>query len=120
MRNACAPLRRLGLDLPVEQLGEEREVDWQARLPVGAPVGIVLRRQPVKRAPELAQLPLDVDLVPLHKLALQADDLAQPQPGVGDRDQPGQRRDHRGASLATVPRWVAVPTAEGAALRDAR
>jgi hypothetical protein len=88
---ACAPLRRLGLDLPGEQLGKERrEVDGQARLPVRAAIGIVFRRQPVKRAPELAQLPLDVDLVPLHKLALQADDLAQPQPGVGDRDDHGE------------------------------
>jgi len=89
--DACAPLRRLALDLLGEQLGEERrEVNGQTWLPVRAAVGVVLRRQPVKHAPELAQLPLDVDLFPLHKLALQADDFAQPQPGIDDRDNHGE------------------------------
>jgi hypothetical protein len=31
-----------------------------------------------------------MDLVPLHLLVLQGDHLAQPQPGVGDRDDHGE------------------------------
>ena len=61
---AGAPLPGLACDLAGQQVGQERrEVDGQAGFPVGAAVGVVLRREPVEPAADLAELPLDVDLV---------------------------------------------------------
>ena len=44
----------------------------------------------MERAPDLAQLPLDVDLIVVDVVAFQADRLAPPHPGVGDRDDHGE------------------------------
>ena len=88
---AGAPWVGLFLDLPGQQVAQELgEVDRQAGLPVRAAVGVILRREPVKRAPDLAELPLDVDLVVVDVVALQADRLAPAQAGVGDGDDHGE------------------------------
>jgi hypothetical protein len=88
---AGARVPGLALDLAGEQPGQEwREVDREARFPIWAPVGVVFRREPVKYAPELAKLPLDVDLARVCVLAFQADRLAPAQPGIGDRDDHGE------------------------------
>jgi hypothetical protein len=44
----------------------------------------------VESAPDLTQLPLDVDLVLVDMPAFQADRLAPPQAGIGDRDDHGE------------------------------
>jgi hypothetical protein len=75
MGHAGARVPWLALDLAGEQLGQEREVDRQARFPGRAAVGVVLGREPVEGAPELAELPLDVDGVLVGVLAFQADRL---------------------------------------------
>ena len=91
LRRAGAPLPGLGFDLPGEQVGQERrEVDGQAGFPVGAAVGVVLRREPVERAADLAELPLDVDLIVVDVIAFEADRLAPAQAGVSDRDHHGE------------------------------
>jgi hypothetical protein len=85
VRDANAPPSRVTLGLPSEQGGQERwEIDRQARLPVGTAVGVVLRRDPVELTADLADLPFDPDLARVHVAVLQADDLAPPQPGVGE------------------------------------
>jgi hypothetical protein len=53
------------------------EVDGQAGLAVRAAVGVVLGREPVKPAAELAELPLDMDLAEADVVALQVDGLTQ-------------------------------------------
>jgi hypothetical protein len=54
----------LARDLAGEERGEERrQIDGEAGFPVGAAVGVILRRQPVEGAPDLPELPLDVDLI---------------------------------------------------------
>ena len=64
LRGAGAPVPGLAFELAGEQPGQERrEVHGQAWFPVRAAVGVVLRREPVERAPDLAQLPFDVDLI---------------------------------------------------------
>ena len=44
----------------------------------------------MERAADLAELPLDVDLVVVDVVAFQADRLAPPHPGVGDGDDHGE------------------------------
>ena len=103
---AVARARRMQMvpDLPGDQLVEEwREIDGQTGLPARAAVGVVLRRQPVKPAAELEELPFEVDLAGPDEVALQAYGLAPAHPGVGDGD------DHR---------EVLVP-ARGSAVRSA-
>jgi hypothetical protein len=87
LRDAGAPPSRGALGLPGEQGGQERwQVDRQAWLPVGAAVGVVLGRDPVELAADLADLPFDPDLAGAQVAVLQADDLAPPQAGVGERE----------------------------------
>ena len=48
--------------LSCQQPGQEdRKVDRHERLPVRAAVRVVFRREPEETAPDLAELPLDVD-----------------------------------------------------------
>jgi hypothetical protein len=71
----------LALGLPSEQPGQERrEIDRQARFPVGASARVVLGRQPVERAPELAKLPLNVNLAGVYALVFQAEVSPQRSP----------------------------------------
>ncbi|MGH7904970.1 MAG: hypothetical protein ACREPA_12730 [Candidatus Dormibacteraceae bacterium] len=73
---ARTPLTGLFLDLPFQEVGQERrEVDGQAGFPAGAAVRVVLGREPMECAADLAQLPLDVDLVVADVLAFEADRL---------------------------------------------
>ena len=89
LRGAGAPWAGLFLDLAGQQVGQERrEVDGEAGFPVGAAVGVVLRREPVEGAADLAELPLNVDLVVADVVAFEADRLAPAQAGVSDRDRP--------------------------------
>jgi hypothetical protein len=89
--HASARVPGLALDLAGEQVGKElREVDREARFPVGAAVGVVFGREPVERAPELAKPPLDVGGVLVSVLAFQADRFAPAQPSAGDRDDHGE------------------------------
>ncbi len=77
---AGALLVRVVLDLAGEQLVEEcGQVDGQARFPAGAAVGIILGREPVESAVDLAELPLDVQLASAGVAAFQPDGLAPPQ-----------------------------------------
>jgi hypothetical protein len=79
------------LYLAGEELGEERgQVDGDAWFLGGGTVGIVLGRQAEEAAAQLAELPFDVDLVGVEVVALQADDLAPAQAGVGDGDEHGE------------------------------
>ena len=126
-----------------EHGGEERgQVDRDSRLPVERAVGVVLGRQPVELAVELAQLPLHVDQCRLQKLAFQTHGLAPSHPGVGDGDehrevviptgqQGGTLGDEHGLQRgrpdprrangqpASGPR-AAVPLAQGRVERDQR
>jgi len=105
---AGAPRPGLGLDLPGKQLGQERrEVDGQAGFPVRAAVGVVLGREPVEGAADLAELPFDVDLVVVDVVAFQADRLAPADPFSGD-PQPVVRRCTRpfAESFCNTSSWV--------------
>jgi hypothetical protein len=66
-------------DVVVEELGQER---WQ----VGGPDRPVLGSAEVEPAPELVELPLDTKLVGVYECRAEADRLAPPHAGVGDRD----------------------------------
>ena len=120
---AGAALLGLGLDLPGEQVGQERrEVDGQAGFPVGAAVGVVFGREPVERAPDLAELPLDVDLVVVNVVAFEADRLAPAQAGVGDGDDhgevlvpAGQQRGPLGDQQAPAAAWPRPAAGRGLA-----
>jgi hypothetical protein len=91
LAGAGAWLAGLVHDLAGEERGEKRrQIDGEAGLPVGAAVGVILRRQPVEDAPDLTELPLDVDLTGVDVTALQADRLAPPHAGVGDREDHGE------------------------------
>jgi hypothetical protein len=81
----------LGLRLAGEQGGQERrQVNRQAGLPGRGAVGVVLGRQPVEDAAELAELPLDVDRFGVEVLAFQADRLTPPHTGVANGDDHGE------------------------------
>ena len=69
----------LGLERD-EVLKEPGKVDGQLRLPLRAAVRVILRREPVEPAVELAELPFDVDLARVQVVAFQADRLAPPHP----------------------------------------
>jgi len=89
--HAGARIPGLALDLAGEHIGQERrDVHREARLPIRAAVGVILRWNPVERAPDLTELPLDADLCGVGVLAFQAGHLAPAQPGVGDRDDHGE------------------------------
>jgi hypothetical protein len=61
LSDAGARLPWMALYLGSQRVGEKgRKIDRQMWLPVGAPVRVVLRRQPVELAPDLAEVPLDV------------------------------------------------------------
>jgi len=77
---AGAWLAGLDHDLPGEERSKKRrQVDGEAGFPVGAAVGVIFRRQPVERAFDLTELPLDVDLTGVEVTAFQADRLAPAQ-----------------------------------------
>jgi hypothetical protein len=78
-------------DLAAEQAGQERrQVDRETRLPGWAAVGVVLGREPVEPAVELAELPFDVDLARVEAAAFEADGLAPAQAGVPDGEDHGE------------------------------
>src|SRR5215470_18632312 len=88
---AGAWLAGLAHHLAGEERDEKRrQVDGEAGFPMGTAVGVILGRQPVEGAPDLAELPLDVDLTGVEVTALQADRFAPPQAGVGDREDHGE------------------------------
>lgn len=67
----------LALGLADEEFGQERwQVDRQARFPGRAAVGVILRREPVKCAPDLPELPFHMDLAGMGVLTFEADRLA--------------------------------------------
>jgi hypothetical protein len=83
LRGARAPLLATGLELPGEQvIQERRKVHGQPRLEPGAAVGVVFGREAVEPAVDLVELPFDVDLAG-DVVSLQADRLtpAQLTPG---------------------------------------
>ena len=69
---------------------KRRQIDGEAGFPVGAAVGVILRRQPVEGASDFTELPLDVDLTGVEVLAFEADRFAPPHAGVGDREDHGE------------------------------
>ena len=74
---AGAPSAGTVLDLERDQVVQEPgKVDGQLRLPLRAAVRVILRREPVESAVELAELPFDVDLARAEVVAFQADHLA--------------------------------------------
>ncbi|MGD0375666.1 MAG: hypothetical protein ABSB01_13925 [Streptosporangiaceae bacterium] len=76
-----AALAGLGRGLAAEQAGQELgHVDREARFPAWAAVGVVLGREPVEPAVDLAELPPDVDLGRTDEVAFQPDGLAPAEP----------------------------------------
>ena len=74
-----------------QQAGQEGgEVDGQAGLPGRTAVGVVLGRQPVKDAVDLAELPFDMNLALAEVVTFEADGLPPAQAGVADRDDQGE------------------------------